>query len=152
MIARVSFGDVDRLGLLVEQAKQRFPYVVFLPFLSGNPNRGGYDLFSPEGIRVYNPDRRFQAPAFQTAYGTAEYNEAAIIAALEAILTGGMPVGATASGPAQTTSSGGGSPGGGPSVVNDLFPDMGSAASAVGKYALPAAAIAALILVFKWRT
>lgn len=139
----VRLGNVDELAMLVEQAKVRFPYVVFLPFLYANKNRGGHDLFSPEGIRAYNPDMRFAAPVFQAAFMGDGYDEAAIIRALKAILAGGMPEGATASGPAQTVASGGGG-----SSVQDLFPDVQSTAV---KFALPAAALAALWFFFKWR-
>lgn len=140
-------GNADELSLLVEQAKARFPYVVFLPFLYANKNRGGHDLFSPEGIRAYNPDMRFAAPVFQAAFMGDGYDEAAIIRALKAILAGGMPEGATASGPAQTVASGGG----GGSYVADLFPDPDGGQSAAVKFALPAAALAALWFFFKWR-
>lgn len=144
---RISLGNVDRLTQLVQLVKQQFPYVVFLPIFYANANRGGFDLFSPEGIRAYNPDRRFQAPVFQAAYGTAGYDEAAIIAAFETILAGGMPAGATATGPAAVTTSGGG--GGG---VTDLFPDLVSGGGSMfAKVALPIGALAAMFLFFKWR-
>lgn len=137
-IMRMRLGNVDRLTQLVEQAKARFPYVVFLPFLSGNPDRGGYGLFSPEGIRAYNPDQRFRAPSFQAAFMSPGYDEAAIIRDLEAILAGGMPAGATASGPS----------------LPELEPIREDPRSVVGQMqsiALPAAVLGALFLIFKWR-
>lgn len=140
----VRLGNVDELSSLVEQVKVRFPYVVFLPFLYANKNRGGHDLFSPEGIRAYNPDMRFAAPVFQAPFMGDGYDEAAIIRALKVILAGGMPEGATASGPATVASAGSGG-----SYVADLFPDVGQ--STVVKFALPAAALAAFWFFWKWR-
>lgn len=128
----------NRITELVTALRGTYPEIIFLNFLYGNENRGGYSVFSPEGIASFRlgngraPDARFLAPVFQISMRQPEYSETAVIAALESIRNGGSPqpvtgaeVGEAAGGGSGAASSGGGATGGGgdgpgPDLVGDM--------------------------------